>query len=710
MNTSVLPQSKGMSLRVGATGSVAQATAQCDLLTVDVWDTLLRRRCHPDSVKLHVCRVLLLTQAEALPASKHDLHTLLRLRKRAEKELGEQSRRRGLDDEYCHRDVYVRWLEHAQFAKLADQRETAELLALLERAEIAQERLVSYADPSIARTVAAYQARRVLYLSDFYLPSATVADLLSLHGLAEHVQDGVVSCEIGINKRSGRLFSHLHQRLSVAPTRHIHIGDSIHSDIEPARKLGISSIHYQPEPEHAHRMRLEAGFRDRQRFLSDAAARMHCAPVPKAEIKQAIHAYGCHCSPLIIGYVLDVMERATSAHASRVHFFTREGEFFREVYRRLAEHEVLGVAVPDAKLLQVSRLATFAASLRAFSAHELMRIWNQYSTQSLGALLASLGLDATDFADAAARFSLELDTPIRYPWQDTRVLAFLADAAVRETVEAHLDCSRRLLLAYLAQAGLPESAESAHVADIGWRGTIHDNLAHLLPRVRIHGYYLGLSRYLNQQPKNATKTAYGPDLNELDADSALLDFVAPIEMLCNSASGSVRHYRRRGDQVETVRQVDEEENAAFYACARHFQQGVLDSVPLWAGFLRTHAYTANDLRPLALARWREIINYPPAFLAQVFFHLKHNETFGVGGFDDKRARLSTADLLLGFVSAQRRDAVNRFLARIGWIPGMLACPDISWAFRCTLRVYLWARRARQRAVRATAGKSIEKSG
>jgi phosphoglycolate phosphatase-like HAD superfamily hydrolase len=183
----------------------------------------------------------------------------------------------------------------------------------------------------------------------------------------------------------------------------------------------------------------------------------------------------------------------------------------------------------------------------------------------------------------------------------------------------------------------------------------------------------------------------------------LLDFVAPIEMLCNSAGGSVREYRLGADRVEVVRQVDPDENAVFNACARHFQAGVLDSIPFWADFLRTHAYTATDLRPLALERWREIIDRPPAFLARAYFRLKHNETFGVGGFEDKRAMLSTRDLLLGFVSSRRRDVVNRFLARMGWIPGMLARPDIGAAFRGVLRVYLWGRSAKQRMARRADG-------
>src|SRR5574337_262875 len=88
----------------------ADGAAEYGLMTVDVWDTLLRRRCHPDAVKLHVCRWLLCCHGRHLPPEHRDHWVLLRLRQQAEKELAEESKRLGFDDEYRHCDVYERWL------------------------------------------------------------------------------------------------------------------------------------------------------------------------------------------------------------------------------------------------------------------------------------------------------------------------------------------------------------------------------------------------------------------------------------------------------------------------------------------------------------------------------------------------------------------------------------------------------------------------
>lgn len=679
------------------TGNDAAAPVH-DLLTVDVWDTLLRRRCHPDSVKLHLCRYLRLHYASFLPADRRDESVLLRLRQQAERELGEREKARGGDDEYRHQEVYARWLELAGLSPFPQgEMAHAALLTTLENMELAQEKYVSYVDPGIAATLAGLPARRRLFLSDFYLPASAIRELLRHHGIGDLVEDGVVSCEAGVNKRSGRLFRHLHERLAVSPQRHLHVGDNPHADVSAARGVGVSAMHYQPEPEHARRQRREAAFHSPADALRAALDDSLAAPPPARDGPDAIRRHGRACAPLFIGFVLHAMESAIADRVEQLYFFTREGEFFLEIYRRLAASDVLGFVPPPAALLEVSRVATFAGSLREFSAAELMRLWNQYSVQSLHALFKSLGMDPAPFAASAARHGLDIAAPILYPWQDSRVLAFLDDARVRDEVERALEARRTALHAYLAGAGLSRTLpRTVGIVDIGWRGTIQDNLAYALPESTLHGYYLGLNCFLNAQPHNARKSAFGPDLNRSDDDRPLLDFVAPVEMLCNSPHGSVDGYRVDADGVRARRLVDADENRIHEDCVRHFQAGVLDAVPFWADYLRVHAHSADEMRPLALELWNGLIRTPPPYLARAYFRLKHNETFGVGGFSDKRRSFATADIVKALFLKPYRARLHGFLNEIGWVPGLLACPDRGFLFRAMLRFALYGMAVKSR--------------
>jgi FMN phosphatase YigB (HAD superfamily) len=670
-----------------------------ELLTVDVWDTLLRRRCHPDGVKLHVSRYLLLKWGDRLDPVCRDPWLLLRLRQQAEKEIGDDKRAQGFDDEYSHLDVFGRWLELAGFEfDGQDSAASKSVLLDLERAEIRQEKRVSYVDPSIREALSHLSANRTLFLSDFYMPTAAIQELLSHHGIDEVVSEGLVSCDVGYNKRSGRLYEHLREYLGVPGDRHVHIGDNPWSDIKTAHEAGIHAVHFQPDDEHCRRLAREADFHDRQKALQNAAEALARQKVPTDVGRHDLFQFGRQCAPLLIGFVLMAMERAVSEKVESLYFFTREGEFFHEIYRRLADSDVLGFAPPRAKQLMVSRLATFVGSLREFSTAELMRLWNQYSVQSLEALLKSLAMDPAELAVNAGKYGLDLVSPIRYPWQNSQVRAFFDDSDVRSCVERHLSAKREGLLAYLASVGLDEKSRKIGVVDIGWRGTIQDNLAFVLPDLEVVGCYLGLNRFLNEQPENVRKDAYGPNLNKSEALHALLDYVAPIEMLCNSPHGSVEGYESTVRGMKVIRHIDEEENRIHAEYVRHFQAGVLASVPYWADFMRTHAYSSAELRPLAMEIWQRIIHYPPPFLTEAFFRLNHNEVFGVGGFRDKRRVIGISDALLAFVSRERRARVFDYLSASGWTPGLMRCLEVPWHLRTALRLLVLGQKYKRRFV------------
>jgi hypothetical protein len=257
-----------------------------------------------------------------------------------------------------------------------------------------------------------------------------------------------------------------------------------------------------------------------------------------------------------------------------------------------------------------------------------------------------------------------------------------------------LEEKRTDLMAYLGSAGLAGEVSRVGIVDIGWRGTIQDNLAYAMPAVEWSGYYLALNRYLNAQPDNVRKDAFGPDLNLSGELGHLLDFVAPLEMLCNSPNGSVVGYERSEAGVKVHRHVDHAENQIHERYIKHFQLGVLDSIAYWAEYLRTHAYASEEIRPAAMGIWAGVIQRPPPFLAQAYFQLNHNETFGMGGFSDKRRMLTRMDVLKAFVSKSHRAKLHAFLMENGWLPGLMACPDVDPGFRKALAWFLWVLKMR----------------
>lgn len=660
------------------------------LVTTDIWDTILRRRCHPDEVKLATARFLWLWRNADLRPAFDSPRELMRARVRAEHELALARRAQGLDDEYRIEEVMERWVGEVLRPE-STPRGPAEIAAELVVFEFERECEVSYADEMLRRVLSDLGGDRVVALSDFYMGAPLMRRLLSLRAPGLRLDDVVVSCDPYLNKRSGRLFRHLHQELGRAPSAHVHVGDHPHSDVAAAAALGVRAVHFINPREEALRAAHQARFRDRlERGTVDVASLSRelgdrlTPPDPFNARERALYALGVRLAPFFAGFILAAMEEAWKRGVGTIHYCTREGEFFAAVHRAMARAcpggRLLGLPVPAECVIEVSRLATFFPSLREVSPRELMRVWNLYSTQSLGQLLATLGVERFAADPLFARHAIDPAVPIRYPWQDARVTALLRDPMFVRLLERPRNRRRSMLLRYLESRGI-RAGDRAHVlVDIGWRGTIQDNLAYLLPGTHLAGVYLGMQRTINEQPENTSKHAFGPNMRSDDPLTAsLLSDVAVIEMLCNAPGGSVTGYSERDGKPCAVRQANPGEDAVHEKHTRFFQAGVLDAIPGATEWIARHAPCAAEMRPGCIDLLREALTRPAREVTDAFFSLRHNETFGVGGFHDLRSSLPSTLLRHALASDEGWARLKEHARRSRWPEGFFVhfgLPDL----------------------------------
>lgn len=601
------------------------------LQTVDVWDTLLRRRCHPDAVKLHVAGWLLTRCWPDIPAPLRTPRALLALRLEAERELAKAARADpARDDEYGLREVLGLWVRTALGTAMVSDA----LLEALEAEEFAQEHRVVYADPGIAAVLATRPQVPTLFLSDFYMPATRLSALLEAQGLGALVKSGLSSCDLGLNKRSGRLYQALHRLHGIGPADHVHLGDNRGSDVRTARRLGIAAEHYRNRAEDRRGDFNRRVFKDRG-YLFRSLTRGALASLAMPEHRDARHAFrfGIQRAPLFIAFSLFLLEEASRERRARLFFLSREGAFFADIYTALRSAGASpGATAPEAVRLDISRRASFAASLRAVSAEEMQRLWRGHEPVTMRTWALSLNLDAVSAERWCRRQGLDFDEPLSAPAAEPRVRALLADGDCRAALTAHIDAQAALLRDYLAQHGLHASTQGAALVDIGWRGTIQDNLALLMPNVRLDGYYLGLQSFLNPQPANTVKRAYGPDLNRDAKQAGLFRRLPLIEMLCTPAQGGVIDYERATDGAVRARRTDDEQHDSMIwrNSVAPFQAGVMQALPLWVEALRLHAVDSGEMRSEALVCWRGIIEQAPSVILRARAALAHDERFGHG--------------------------------------------------------------------------------
>lgn len=621
------------------------AIAGAARISFDIWDTLLRRDCHPDEIKLQSARLLKLRGQAFLRDQTADVPALFRQRLAAEAAVARA------DHEFRFPEAVEVWLWSALVPSTPPAAIAALRQDLLEH-EFAAERRATRPD-SIAPALLQAAAGRAGYASDFYMPDGFLDRLLDAHGLGAGFLSRHVSCDSFETKRAGTLFDRILAETALPARDILHIGDSLAADVEAPRARGIRTIRYLSPTEEARKAWFHQGLaahlagdltlhhRRLLALLEDLAA---AAPDPLA-------AAGIRLAPFAFGFCLAAAEGALAAGADRLWFFTREGAFLARVHEAIRAADPYNTPLPEAGLLEVSRLATFGPSLADLSPASLMRLWTLYSTQSLAGLGASLNLDADVVRRAALRHRLPMDRPLRHPWENPAVQALLADPQFAAEAEARLGEQRRLLRGYLAERGFTRGATPRHCVDIGWRGTIQDNIT-LVSEAPTVGWYLGLFGFLNPQPPLSRKHGWLGDSNT-PGQPFDLEEVAGLEMIFNAPGGSVRDYRAGPDgRVLARRMALPGEEAVVAGPVAALQAGMLSAVVPLADYVRRHGLVAADLQPLARAMARSFVARPPAVVADAFAALEHNEVFGTG-----RAETMAADPLGTRLDGLRRGAL-----------------------------------------------------
>lgn len=651
--------------------------------TIDVWDTLLRRDCHPECIKLATAQQLFLGWANHLKPGFRDGWVLYKARLEAERTLAVQAKAGGKDDEYEITQVLAQW-SSAIFADTVPP----DLPNRLAEYELSVEVARSFADSDIVEFLRSHEAEKTLFLSDFYMSGEMLRCLLSAKGLNTLVAEGMSSCDVGLNKRSGQIFRHVHSIYAISPQEHVHIGDNEWSDVSSPRALGVNALHYLPESAHAERLAREYLFSSRETLFDHI--RGECAALAQdatrgLSVKQAAAlSLGIQAAPMFIGFALWIAEQAVLQKLERLYFFTREGEFFHKVFCTIfPQGRLFGHDLPPADILAVSRLSTFAPSMRDASIQEMSRIWSLFKVQSVSGLFITLGVDIGRFSELLDTLSLKETDVITDPESSPELRRLFETPAFAEAVENSLASQASILQSYLKQCGVYE-CNRVGIVDIGWRGTIQDNISLLVPAVHFHGMYLGLRRVINVQPGNAAKEAYVTDENTTSAPNSLFTNFAAMELLCNSPRGSVVGYTLDDGHAKAQRHVDKEENAAYDEFVKPFQEGVLLAAKHWQSYLERYVVTSNELHTVALHVWDKLRRTPDEGLVDAYLRTPQQDIFGYGEIFSRSQYPSLSTIFLSPILASRRRQLIEFIRRVQWSEAIENAKEIGPLHRTVL--------------------------
>jgi HAD superfamily hydrolase (TIGR01549 family) len=503
---------------------IRQAIARCAVLSVDVFDTaLLRLVRHPVDV------FSLMSDAPA---------EFVRARVDAEARARAAAGRKGLDDITLD-EIY---------AELPDGWDREGLKAR----ELDVERAVSAAHPTVMSIVADARAmgKRVVFVSDMYLPTSFIAELLRKAGYDADDESVFVSSTYRESKGSGRLFRRMLASIGAQPREVVHLGDNPHADVEQARRVGIRAFLIEKAELRAERSApwgdggvgaaVARGVATRSLFANGAPTGFW-------------HRFGYRQAPLYFGFAEWLRDQLIADGFEHVYFLSRDGHVMRRAFEAIGADRTISTSYLYAsrRAFNVPAIVQLdEAALRFLEhGHVGMRVRHYLERVHLDGKAHLGAIRAVGFSDA--------DAIVRHDDADDRTrLRALFERLEGPLLQRAYD-ERVMLMRYLGQEGVLNRARIA-VVDLGWHGTLQESLASTLRTagydISVYGYYLGTfegarGREDRGHPMRAYLFKHGRPVELAHAITACVEI---YEMLHTAPHGTVVRFEERAGRVVPV--------------------------------------------------------------------------------------------------------------------------------------------------------------
>ncbi len=190
-------------------------------------------------------------------------------------------------------------------------------------------------------------------------------------------------------------------------------------------------------------------------------------------------------------FMFRLFGRLNRDNARHVFFFSKEGEFLLQLFDRF-QKDLFGCRPITSHYLLVSRKATFLASLRPLAEEDFSRLFNHYRDISCKDFLLSLNFEEAlagmICSDAGVDFSTRVDD---FPTRDV-FRKLTASHLFQQVYEKRRTEQKENFRAYLDSFGIDYRKHGLSIVDVGWKGSIQDNIFHILGQdVDVAGYYVG---------------------------------------------------------------------------------------------------------------------------------------------------------------------------------------------------------------------------
>ncbi|KUY67425.1 hypothetical protein WI25_22205 [Burkholderia cepacia] len=371
-------------------------------------------------------------------------------------------------------------------------------------------------------------------------------------------------------------------------------------------------------------------------------------------------------------------------------FFAREGLLLKQMFDVV---QAKGGAAPiRSHYLKVSRRSTFLLSLRSLDQEQFEVLFRQYRRISIAEFLKSLALEehlptfATELNVEHSRLA-ERSADLPHDPLFVSLLRLPSFVQVYETERLARSKAFENYVSSFCDGTIPERL---NVVDVGWKGSIQDNVFGWLSNLRgdsarVKGYYVGLVATGNAGPSNEKEGLLFESTGERTAGYYVFNENRSLfEVLLHANHGSAQRYiQADADEVVVVEDTFEE-GPMIEAIVKPVADCVMAAFVRIAEAMSTLDVSEHELLAFVVKRHSRMVFQPTSSEIEWMRSLSHVENFGVfeaSTFDNRRASLS--------FSARLRFSIDIFRQRqrdLGFWPWLTIEERALWGMAGVYRV------------------------
>lgn len=458
----------------------------------------------------------------------------------------------------------------------------------------------------------------IYIISDFYLEKKILEEILYKNNI-KHYKELIVSCDIGLTKKSGNLFKEVIKLYNIDKSEMLHIGDHPLSDNRIPRQQGIDTYKIFNK-HHEILYKIKNKINKSNKELVASISDEFIINNLKAKESNINYSFGYEkLGILYYGLLQKINNVAIEQKVERIYFFSRDGYILKKAY----DKTFLKDSNIKTSYFYTSRRSIVVPSLvDDYELDELVSLLGIRNKDTIKSFFKRIGLNIDYYREELNSCDLKPQSNF-IECDNVRKLYKL----IRKDIVNNAKKELRILQKYLEQEKI-NSVKKCIIVDIGWRGSMQYSLENIIKKlnydVEINGIYLGLNKKSEMFFKNGMK-AQGylfSKENKYDTEVELSAGVGLVESLFLANHGTVLGY----DEINNIiipRLAEYEYSQKDKVIISSIQNSAIDFVEDFYIFNKNFNLSINER--VAFNRLKRFIKQPDK---------KYISVFGDLGFSD----------------------------------------------------------------------------